>query len=771
LIAAGTKCLRIPFSTGRFSERSREQRAKPSMAKQSRTISPRTLIPTASEPVVINDAATRWGCIAAIATAVFLAWSNTFSGPFVLDDLSSIVTNASIRDFWSLQWLTPPATAGETVSGRPVLNFTFAVNYAIHGLEIRGYHAFNVLVHVVSAIVLFALVRFTVLTINERAGGNSAPVGLRAANGIAFSVALIWGVHPLQTAAVTYVVQRAESLAGLFYLLTLYAFARYAGPTVSRARWGAACVATCLLGMGSKETVATAPLIVLLYDRAFLAGSFRAAWTARWRVHASLMATWLVLGALVVANRGRGGSAGLGTTVDPWAYFLTQGQAIVNYLRLAFWPHNQVFDYGTNVVEKAGAVLPQLLLLSALAAFASWALWRNRPAGFVGACFFLTLAPSSSFIPIATQVAAEHRMYLALAAVIVAVVSGIASRIKKPAARRGTAVLVLITATALGATTFDRNRVYHSSLALWQDTVNKRPTNARARNNLGVALVEAGRIADAEKEFLAAIALQPNHAFAHFSWGTILLSQRRWEEAATRFRDALAADPNYVDAHVNLGRAFTELGRSDEAIAEYRTALQLDPQAHDARTNLAALLIKQGQFEAGEAMLREVLSASPDLAEAHYHLALARERSGAIAEAETELREAIRLKPKLATAHVALGNSLARRGETAAAEGHYREAIQDDPKLAEAHFALGNVLAKRERLKDAMSAYREALALDPVHVQARNNLANAQLMSGLLVEAIASYEASLQLRPADAAVRQNLEIARELLRRKSAGGR
>ena len=724
--------------------------------------------------MLARDARVRWGCIAVIVTLVFLAWSNSFFAPFVLDDHSSIVGNASIRNLWSLQWLSPPSNAGETVSGRPVLNFTFAVNYAMHGLEIRGYHVFNVLLHALSAVILFALVRLTVRSINQRNVGAERSVSMRAATAIAFSVALMWALHPLQTAAVTYVVQRAESLAGLFYLLTLYSFARLAESSRANARWEMVCVAACLLGMATKETMATAPLVVLLYDRAFLAGSFRAAWSARWRIHASLAATWLVLAALVIANRGRGGTAGLNTSIDPWSYFLTQAQAIVHYLSLAFCPQKLAFDYGTAVVESVTSVFPHLLLLSTLAVFTVWALWRNRPSGFLGACFFLTLAPSSSFIPVATQVAAEHRMYLALAAVAAGVVSFFASRIlrvEKPAIRGTAAVLVVAVVLALGARTYARNRVYVSTVSLWQDTVNKQPANARARNNLGLALVEAGLAREAEKEFLEAIALQPNHAFAHFSWGTILLSQRRWAEAADRFRDALAADPNYVDAHINLGRALTELGRVDDAVAEYQSALRIDGQAQDARTNLAALLIKQGRVKEGEGMLREVLEVAPNLAEAHYQLGFALEKSAAGPAAEAEFREAVRLKPELAAAHVALGNSLARRGEMRAAEACYREAIQRDPKLAEAHFALGNVFAKEQKMDEAMNAYRHAISLDPDYVQARNNLANSQLMTGRLAEAIESYEGSLRLRPDDDAVRQNLDIARELLRRKSAGAR
>jgi tetratricopeptide (TPR) repeat protein len=704
-----------------------------------------------------------YGGVAAIVIAVVLVWSNSFSAPFLLDDYESIVSNTTIRDLLSLGWLKPPAEIGETVSGRPVLNFSFALNHVLGGLDVRGYRAVNVLLHVISACILFALVRRTLARSNTD----------KIAAPLALAIALIWALHPLQTSAVTYVVQRAESLAGLFALLTLYGFVRGAAVPNGR-RWFAVSCAASLLGIGTKETAVVAPLVVLLYDRAFMAGSFRAAFRVRSRYYMLLAATWLPLLALVWKNTGRGGSAGFAAAIEPWTYFATQCEAIVRYLGLAFWPAFQVFDYGVPTVEGLREVLPEFLLLCSLAAGVIWALWRNRPIGFLGACFFLALAPSSSVVPVATQTMAEHRMYLALAPLIVAVSLAIEKLFKAPNALRAwrlSTVLAIAVIVALGITTFARNQVYRSELALWEDTVAKRPENPRAQNNLGSALRSAGRTDEAKAAFRRAIELQPNHAFAQFNWGTMLLSERRWDEAAARFRDAIAGDPNYLDAHINLGRALGEMGRIDEAMAEYRIALQIDPRAQDARTNLAALLIKQGQFDAGEAMLRDVLAEAPNLAEVHYHLGLARQRSGKIDEAEAELREALRLKPELAVAHVALGNILVRRREISSAEASYREAIRRDPELAEAHFALGNVFVKGQKMTEAMDAYREALALEPSHIQARNNLANSQLMTGQLAEAIENYQASLRLRPDDSAVRQNLDIARELLRRKTSEAR
>jgi len=310
---------------------------------------------------------------------------------------------------------------------------------------VRSYHAVNLAIHLLAALTLFGLLRRTLARMGGAgSAGQGRPTpppdthlpapgpsaGALAAAGdaarqsdaaaLAFAIALLWALHPLQTEAVTYVVQRAESLAGLFFLLTLYGFVRAveSGKPPRARHWFLASIVTCLLGMASKEVMVSAPLIVLLYDRTFVAGSFAEACRRRGRYYAGLAATWLLLAWLVLGTAGRGGTAGLGTPV-PWsAYALTQGQAIVRYLQLAAWPHPLVFDYGTSVVRSWVEAWWQTTAVLALLGLAIWALFKKPRTGFLAAAFFVILAPTSSVVPVATQTMAEHRMYLPLVSVI-----------------------------------------------------------------------------------------------------------------------------------------------------------------------------------------------------------------------------------------------------------------------------------------------------------------------------------------------------------------
>ena len=258
--------------------------------------------------------------------------------------------------------------------------------------------------------------------------------------------------------------------------------------------------------MATKEVMVSAPVIVLLYDRTFLAGSFRAAWRRRGRVHLALAATWIPLAGLVLHSANRGGTAGFGVGVSFWTYAATQFQAVAHYLWLSVWPHPLIVDYGVRWVASVGDVAPYAAVVALLVGATLVALVRRPALGFLGAWFFAILAPTS-LVPGTRQTLAEHRMYLALAPVLVLLVLALAAWL----GRRGRLVLAAA-AVGLGWLTIQRNAVYHSDAAIWRDTVAKRPGNAAARNNYGNILSLAGRPGEALAQYEAAMRLDPGYA-------------------------------------------------------------------------------------------------------------------------------------------------------------------------------------------------------------------------------------------------------------------
>ncbi len=604
-----------------------------------------------------------WASPLLIAVVVVLIYAQACSYPFQFDDVGSILANASLQDFSSGRWLVPPSAAGETVGGRPLLNLSFALNHALGGLAVEGYRGVNILIHVLAALTLYGVARRVAALRAGDPGEESSAAVDRRDRLFSAGLALLWACHPLQTGAVTYVVQRAESLAGLFYLLTLYSFLRGAGDRViapvrtsrtRRWRWYSLASLACLAGVATKETVVTAPVLVLLLDRALLSGSFAAAWRARWPLYGALAASWPLLGLLVAGNAARGGSAGFTAAIDVPTYLLTQCRALPHYLSLAVWPRGLVFDHGVATVRTVVEVLPQVLFLAVLGASALGLLIRNHIVGTMLAGFFLLLAPSSSFVPIATQTIAEHRMYLPLAAVLGAgfVLGGMALLPGATSGRRTWVPMLVIglLAVALGTATLARNGTYRSGLILWQDTVARCPANARARHNLGLELMRAGRTDEAAAEFRAAIALQPNHAFARAWLGHALLAQDQPLEAERHLRVALAADPAYGFGWVQLGNALCQLERDEAAAQAFAQAVRLDAGDADAHFGLAVVLAQQRRIAAAMEEFQCVIELDPARIEARSNLGNCLLVSGRVREAITAYEEVLRLQPGEPTA-------------------------------------------------------------------------------------------------------------------------
>jgi len=657
-----------------------------------------------------------------LAAAVLLAYGNSLRGPFVFDDTSSIPANPTIRHLWP-PWapLATPKAGGVTVTGRPLLNLSFAVDYAFAGNAVWIYHLTNLVIHILAVLTLYGIIRRTLSAPRlERVRTRTDAENLA----LAWGVALVWGLHPLQTEAVTYIVQRAESLMGLFYLLTLYAFIRSVdrpGPAAgleSRAprsakppnlwRWQAAAILACAAGMGTKEVMVSAPWVILLYDRIFIAGSFGAALKIRGPFYCGLAATWIFLGFLIVSAGGnRGGSIGFGVGVGWWEHAWTQFPALARYLGLSIWPHPLVFEYEPQWVHFGAVPVLSGLLVALLFLGTLVAIIRGSPLGFLGAWFFAILAPTS-LMPAPSQFVVEHRMYLALAAVLVLL--GLALR---AFLGRIGVILLVLGGLACGVLTAVRNHDYRSELSLWTDTVVKRPDNALAREMLAEAWDHAGRPADAIAEHVRAIELRPNLAIAHLLLADDLNRVERSDEAIAEYEAALRYKPDSVDAHNNLGAALSRAGRRSEAIPHFQAAVRIMPEFADAHYNLANALEADGQKEAAVAEYEQALRLRPDYFEAHFNLATTLASAGRQLEALVEYQAALQLRPASSRAHYNLGNAFAALGRMPEAAAQYQTTVRLEPNFADAHSNLASAFLVQGRKAEAIAEYEAALRLDP----------------------------------------------------------
>jgi protein O-mannosyl-transferase len=529
-----------------------------------------------------------------IVIAGLWVYHNSFQGPFIFDDIPSISNNPYIRHLWPI-WSAMATPPGSSVVGRPVVGLTFALNYAMGGLNVWGYHAFNLIVHLLAALVLFGILRRTFEGDKLRDRFGAAAVWLAGA------IALIWEVHPLQTESVTYIVQRAESLMGLFLLLTLYCTLRSSQSTHPRL-WHVAAIVACALGMGSKEIMAVAPLIVLLYDRVFLVSSFRELCQRRKGLYLGLAGTWLVVVVLMAGTFPRETIGFNMEILTPWNYLKTETGVLVYYLRLCFWPVPLIIDYSNWTITpslKASFVSGAIVIV--LLGATLWVFRRQPWVGFLGAWFFIILAPTSSFIPILGEVAAERRMYLPLAAVVTLVVCGLWRVLVDRRSSRmmwGLAASMFIaTILTLGWVTMRRNEDYRTEVSIWRDTVRKAPTNSRAQYGLGLALTTAGQLDEAGTAFSETLRLKPDFAQAQYDWGLALMKAGRNEEALLHFNEALHINPRYGQAQEGIGVVLYHEGKLNEGIEHFFEATRLNPNDMEASRNLMLALQEQQQRE------------------------------------------------------------------------------------------------------------------------------------------------------------------------------
>ena len=579
-------------------------------------------------------------------------YANSLAGPFVFDDGDAIVENRDIRSLWPL-WRVPEQTDRPSINSRPVVRLSLAVNYALGGLDVRSYRVFNIAVHILCALVLFGVVRRTLLSagLEERFG--------RSAQGLALVWALVWMVHPLQSQCINYIAQRSESMVALFYLLVLYGAIR--GIETGNRIWYVVAVLSCALGMGSKEVMVTAPLMIVFYERIFQADSWGQILEKRRILYAGLAATWVLL-AMLLWSGPHGGSIGYTSEITAVDYALNQCVVIVDYLKLAIWPHPLLLDYGFARKVSLGEIVPHALalVLGLGAAIAALCYWPRI--GFLVAWFWIVLAPTSSLVPIVNEVGAERRVYLALAGLVGLVVLGGYEALKGAEKRwlgEGGAkwlgvCVVLVAVGGLAWATTLRNLDYRSAIALWRTVVEAAPENSRGHNSLGYSLKEEGQLQEALAHFRRALQLDPDYVYAHNNTGTVLQRLGQTEAAIGHYHRAVELNPRFAKGHNNLAITLQMSGRLEEAVAHYRRAVELEADLFEAHYNLAVLLVGQNRVEEGVVHFRRAVEIEPTRVEGHYGLGVSLQRLGRFEDAARHYRRVLEIRPDYGEARRAL---------------------------------------------------------------------------------------------------------------------
>lgn len=579
--------------------------------------------------------------IASVILIGLLAYSNTFNVPFHFDDINIIVNNPAVKDFGYFlddskldQLHTHYIDHIRVVmEQRFVGMFTFLLNYRLGGFNTIGYHIFNISVHLLNSLLLYLLIKLTFETPfmkSSRLRGSSGTIALLSA--------LVFTVHPIQTQAVTYIAQRFTALATLFYLATIYFFARWRLNADMSERffriftsgWYAAALLSALLGMFTKEIAFTVPLAAALYEVLFFDGPYR----YRLMRLAPILMTMIAIPTSMMDLDEPGGlfekisaASRIHTDMSRTDYLATQMTVVVTYMKMIFMPIYQNFDYDYPVYrsffgkEVFGSFLIIAGVLYAGAYYYFLSIRKDpiyRLISFGIFWFFQTLSVESTLIPIGDLIF-EHRVYLpsvgAITALVTLTVTTAEGRFKRQAVAFVGALTVLF-----AWATFERNKVWLSPIALWTDTASKSHEKARPHHMLADALQHAGLFDESIKEYRTALRLNPDYMDSYFNLAHLYAETGRLDLAIEHYHQALRINPTLEEAHISIGNAFSLKGLHDKAIEHYLHALRIEPSVAEVYFHLGNAYHAKGMRKEAAEHFEEAIKFNPSMEEAHYNL-------------------------------------------------------------------------------------------------------------------------------------------------------
>ena len=683
----------------------------------------------------------------------FLIYSNTWEVPFYFDDIGNINENENIR----LTRLNLKDIINAGISKfcphRPIANISFALNYFFHQYNVKGYHAVNIFIHILTGIFLCLFIETTlsISLLRSKDANHSL---------IAFFSALVWLVHPMHTQSVTYIVQRMNSLAAMFYILSIlfYVKGRIAREKQKSWPYFTGCVVAGLLSIGCKEMAATLPFFILLYEWYFIQ-DLSLTWLRRHLPYIISITIIFILFSFIYLGLNPlekilGGYARRDFTIEQRV--LTQFRVVIYYVSLLFYPHpsrlnlDHYFPLSHSLIDPITTLL-SMASIFVLIGLAFYIAKRERLISFIILWFFGNLVIESSIISL--EIIFEHRTYLPSMLFFLIPIILAYRYIRRDWVIAG----ALCTAIVLFCLwSYKRNSVWRNPVTFWEDCTEKSEQKARPHFNLANALSREGRLDEATDHYYKVLQIKKGHVKAHNNLGNVLTRQGKLDEAITHFSKALRHMPQNIISLYNLGNVLAEQGKIDEAISHFSEVLRIDPDFELAHNELGIILAEHGKFEEAIDHFSEALRINPDYAMAHYNLANVLKEKDKIDEAISHLYKALRLDPDIEVTHNDLGIILVEQGKLEEAIDHFSEALQINPDYAMAHQNIGNSLVKQGKFEEAIDHFSEALRIDPDLEVTHSNLGSILAGQGKLEEAISHYSEALRINPDYAMAHFNL---------------
>lgn len=573
----------------------------------------------------------------------FAIYGNTLDVAFYLDDTHNIIENTSIRiDSLSFANLENVVRKSPMPS-RPLANISFALNYLAGGLDSRGYHYVNILIHILAGFFLYQFLGITFAT-------PTVSPTVENRHLVALFAALIWFVHPVQTQAVTYIVQRMASMSALFFVLAMYCYARarmtHAGKW--RLPWFVACVLTGILALTAKEIAVTLPLVILLYEWYFFRDCSRkfALTVAPVLLGVGmLLALYLFFINTSLIHKINHLYMYRGFSLDERLW--TEIRVIVFYFSLLLFPLPTRLSFYHDFPLSQGILTPpttliSLVLLLLLLLLAWKTANRYRLLSFGILWFFINILLESTFIPL--ELVFEHRLYLPsmllFPLVPILLFKFFNGRMVTYAVLGGLVVV-------LSVGTIKRNSVWADPLRFLQDSVVHAESDPRTHYNLGV----------------------------------YYLGKQKYADAVAAFADALRLEPDYGEVHKLTGDAYYQLGKYDAAYEHYLAALKSYPSDVSLYLRMGRTLMAQNKKEAALKVFFEVIRLQPHNGEAHYLAANLLAAAGKVDEAIVQYREALAYgEQNRYNILVNMGTAFAKKGDFRQALDYYQQAFRLNPQ-------------------------------------------------------------------------------------------
>ena len=715
-----------------------------------------------------TPATRHWAALGLLAIIILGMYSNIYDSPFVLDDEKVICDSPRNRNPENY------LTFKDLLVSRNIVNLTFALNYSFGRLKPAGYHLVNIVIHIITCSLVYALAFVLISRFRHRTRFSPASSALLTA--------CIFAAHPLQTQAVTYTVQRYASMTAMFYLSAILCFVN------ARNLWLRAtelekshCKQTSSSHLKAKSILyfilfavsgALAPLCklnaaslpgaVLLIEYLFFERSW-STWKKKLPWMALLFLAWFMFLLFITGAIGRGHETGSlmenisnrtahNKTIGRWQYLCTQFNVLVIYIRLLFLPMRQNIDYLYPFNDGFTDDLTPLafLFLVAVVVLGFMALKKHPVITFAVGWFLVTLSVESSVLPISDALF-EHRLYLPIfgfAFLIPYLLSLVANRFRIKTAWLTAISLLLI--LSLGTAAWMRNTVYYSKKSLWTDVLAKSPHNFRAYNAIGLLLADSGKYEEAIDRYKQSIELYPLYAQVYVNLGVAYKSLNQLSNATEAYRKAIELNPRHPEAYNNLGFLLLETGLTTEAISQLSKAAKLRPGYIKALTNLAKAYSSLSEHEQAIASYEKILALDPGNITTINTLANTCLKAQQIDKAISLYQEAIQQDPSFGEAYTNLGAAFFSRGNMEKAIESLTRAVELENSNSKAYHNLASALFSTGRMDEAVSMYRKAIEINPVYSEAHTNLAAVLLGAGRKDEAIAAYTEAARMLADDA---------------------